>query len=173
MTYVHEIKSCTILNISRWGGDGETSQLSPQTFKLSSACSPPPPPTHPNVACCVPGPPDLVLASQAVPSPELPPKQNSYVEHCKGKSSILYTYARINSVYTMQLMLDCKNFVCLTLPPHKRKSLNYTSLGYEALGSFGKWTVNISVLVCNLGVCAGYLIFISSNLQVSSCVICT
>ena len=79
----------------------------------------------------------------------------------------------------MQLMLECKNLVSWRLPPGKKKSLNYTELGRVALGSFGKWAVNLSVLGCNLGVCAGYLIFISSNLQVSdshcvwlSCLVC-
>ena len=39
------------------------------------------------------------------------------------------------------------------------------------MGQFGKWAVDISVLGCNLGVCAGYMIFISSNLQVRVCVV--
>lgn len=39
------------------------------------------------------------------------------------------------------------------------------------MGQFGKWAVDISVLGCNLGVCAGYMIFISSNLQVKVCVV--
>jgi len=38
------------------------------------------------------------------------------------------------------------------------------------MGQFGKWAVDISVLGCNLGVCAGYMTFISSNLQVKVCV---
>lgn len=71
----------------------------------------------------------------------------------------------------MQLMLDCKRFVERKLTPEERKSLNYTQLGWEALGPFGKWAVNISVLTCNLGVCAGYMIFISSNLEVCKSVI--
>ncbi|CAI8048051.1 Proton-coupled amino acid transporter 4 [Geodia barretti] len=69
------------------------------------------------------------------------------------------------SVYTMQLMLECKHYVCARLPSReKRKSLNYTELGRQALGGFGKWAVDISVLGCNLGVCAGYMIFIAGNL---------
>ncbi|XP_064404830.1 uncharacterized protein LOC135350057 isoform X2 [Halichondria panicea] len=75
----------------------------------------------------------------------------------------------IASVYTMQLMLDCKRFIERRSPS---KSLTYTQLGWEAMGPFGKWAVNISVLGCNLGVCAGYMIFISSNLQWSfSCLL--
>ena len=54
------------------------------------------------------------------------------------------------------------------LSPAKRKALNYTELGRQALGPFGKWAVDVSVLACNLGVCAGYMIFISGNLHVSS-----
>ena len=56
------------------------------------------------------------------------------------------------------------------MSPEKRRSLNYTELGRAAMGQFGKWAVVISVLSCNLGVCAGYMIFISSNLQVKVCV---
>ena len=52
------------------------------------------------------------------------------------------------------------------MPAEKRRSLNYTELGRVAMGQFGKWAVDISVLGCNLGVCAGYMIFISSNLRV-------
>lgn len=69
------------------------------------------------------------------------------------------------SVYTMQLMLECKEDIIRKLPPDERKSFTYTQLGKEALGFFGKWAVNISVLGCNLGVCAGYMIFIASNLR--------
>ena len=70
------------------------------------------------------------------------------------------------SVYTMQLMLECKKKIGTTLSPEQARSLTYTELGKIALGWFGKWSVNIAVLCCNLGVCAGYMIFISSNLQV-------
>ena len=53
------------------------------------------------------------------------------------------------------------------LPIKEKKGLNYTHIGEKALGLFGKWSVNLAVLLCNLGVCAGYMIFISSNLQVN------
>ena len=77
-----------------------------------------------------------------------------------------------HSVYTMQLMLECKHFVAeKILPPEKRKSLNYTELGRQAMGAVGKWAVDVSVLGCNLGVAAGYMIFIASNLHVRA-VIC-
>ena len=68
----------------------------------------------------------------------------------------------------MQLILECKKKVGRTLSPEQAHSLTFTDLGKHALGQFGKWSVNIAVLCCNLGVCAGYMIFISSNLQVSS-----
>ena len=71
------------------------------------------------------------------------------------------------SVYTMQLMLECKHVVERQLPIREKQNLNYTQIGEKAWGLFGKWAVNLSVLLCNLGVCAGYMIFISSNLQVS------
>ncbi len=66
----------------------------------------------------------------------------------------------------MQLMLDIKRHIQQTLPARDTKELTYTRIGYIALGPFGKWAVNIAVLGCNLGVCAGYMIFISTNLQV-------
>ena len=69
----------------------------------------------------------------------------------------------------MQLMLEIKWHIEQKLNPERRNKLNYTEIGYVALGPFGKWAVNIAVLGCNLGVCAGYMIFISINLQV--CVI--
>lgn len=80
-----------------------------------------------------------------------------------GTTGMVYLGAL--SVYTMQLMLECKKYVTRSLPVEKRQSLNYTELGRHALGQFGKWAVDISVLCCNLGVCAGYLVFIASNLQ--------
>ena len=66
----------------------------------------------------------------------------------------------------MQLMLEVKRHLQKTLPVRESKELTYTQIGYRALGPIGKWAVNISVLGCNLGVCAGYMIFISTNLQV-------
>ena len=67
----------------------------------------------------------------------------------------------------MHLMLEIKRHIQDKLPSERRKSLNYPEIGYVALGPFGKWAVNIAVLGCNLGVCAGYMIFISDNLRVS------
>ena len=77
----------------------------------------------------------------------------------------------------MQLMLQCRDEVFLELTPVQKKSFTYTELGRKAfekikingynLGSVGKWAVDLSVLGCNLGVCAGYMIFIASNLRVS------
>lgn len=71
----------------------------------------------------------------------------------------------IVSVYTMQLILECKKRVGKNLSPEQAHSLTFTDIGNAALGLIGKWSVNIAVLCCNLGVCAGYMIFISSNLQ--------
>ena len=71
------------------------------------------------------------------------------------------------SVYTMQLMLEVKRHIEKNYPGQSNKELNYTKMGHVALGTFGKWAVNIAVLGCNLGVCAGYMIFISTNLQVT------
>ena len=63
-------------------------------------------------------------------------------------------------------MLDIKHHIEQKYPEQSAKDLNYTKIGHIAMGTFGKWAVNIAVLGCNLGVCAGYMIFISTNLQV-------
>ena len=68
----------------------------------------------------------------------------------------------------MQLMLECKTAVTDRLMPLRyNEPITYTRIGREALGFVGKWAVDLSVLGCNLGVCAGYMIFIASNMQVS------
>lgn len=79
----------------------------------------------------------------------------------------------------MQLMLQCRDEVFQNLSPEEKKNFNYTELGKKAfekiriegknLGPIGKWAVDLSVLACNLGVCAGYMIFIASNLRVCYC----
>ena len=71
------------------------------------------------------------------------------------------------SLYTMQLMLECKTVVTDRLAPlHYNEPVTYTRIGREALGFVGKWAVDLAVLGCNLGVCAGYMIFIANNMQV-------
>ncbi len=67
----------------------------------------------------------------------------------------------------MQLMLEIKEYIVRKMGHDKDKELNYTEMGRYALGTFGAWMVNITVVGCNLGVCAGYMIFISTNLEVS------
>ena len=88
--------------------------------------------------------------------------------HIKVNYNSMYHIVNFSvySVYTMQLILECKKRVGRNLSPEQAHSLTFTDLGNVALGSVGKWMVNIAVLCCNLGVCAGYMIFISSNLQV-------
>ena len=73
----------------------------------------------------------------------------------------------LSSVYTMQLMLEIKKHILQRLGHDKNKELNYTEMGRYSLGTVGAWLVNITVVCCNMGVCAGYMIFISSNLEVS------
>ena len=85
---------------------------------------------------------------------------------CNQKLCIAINFSPVPSVYTMQLILECKKKVGRSLSPDQAHSLTFTDLGNSALGAVGKWMVNIAVLCCNLGVCAGYMIFISSNLQV-------
>ncbi len=80
----------------------------------------------------------------------------------------MYVYISPYSVYTMQLMLECKVAAVSQLPPSERRGFTYSQLGREAMGAVGKWMVDFAVLGCNLGVCAGYMIFISSNLRVGT-----
>lgn len=67
----------------------------------------------------------------------------------------------------MQLILECKNYATKGLSPIKKKEFTFNDVGREAFGFSGKFAVDLNVIFCNLGVCAGYIIFIASNLQVS------
>ena len=67
----------------------------------------------------------------------------------------------------MQMMLEIKEYILRKIGHDKDKELTYTEIGRHAMGSVGAWLVNIAVVGCNLGVCAGYMIFISTNLTVS------
>ena len=82
----------------------------------------------------------------------------------------VYSYYHY-SVYTMQLMLECKNYATTTmgLSSIKKKEFTFNDVGRAAFGFPGKFAVDLNVIFCNLGVCAGYIIFIASNLQASCC----
>ena len=67
----------------------------------------------------------------------------------------------------MQLILDCKRYATRKLSSEDRKEFTFNDVGHKAFGFFGKLAVDFNVIFCNLGVCAGYVIFIASNLQVS------
>ena len=82
-------------------------------------------------------------------------------------TSTARTHTHTHSVYTMQLLIECKLYLSRELSPAERRAFNFTELGKRALGESGKWAVNLSVVGCNLGVCAAYMIFISNNLRVS------
>ena len=75
------------------------------------------------------------------------------------------------SVYTMQLMLECKNYATKGWSSIKKKEFTFNDVGREAFGFPGKFAVDLNVIFCNLGVCAGYIIFIASNLQASCCTV--
>ncbi|XP_076344779.1 uncharacterized protein LOC143244286 isoform X6 [Tachypleus tridentatus] len=45
------------------------------------------------------------------------------------------------------------------------KDLNYGDLGQHAMGNIGRWLVDMTILVSQLGFCCAYLIFISENLS--------
>ena len=66
----------------------------------------------------------------------------------------------------MQLILECKDYATQYLPPEKKKQFTFNDVGRIAFGFLGKLAVDFNVIFCNLGVCAGYIIFIASNLQV-------
>ena len=67
----------------------------------------------------------------------------------------------------MQIILDCKRFATRNLSSKDRKEYTFNDVGRKSFGFFGKLAVDLNVIFCNLGVCAGYVIFIASNLQVS------
>ena len=67
----------------------------------------------------------------------------------------------------MHLILQCKNFATRNLSPQDKRKFTYNDIGRTAFGTAGKLAVDFVVLFCNLGVSASYIVFISSNLQVS------
>lgn len=69
----------------------------------------------------------------------------------------------ILSLYTMRLMLECKHKVNNSLAPWSQAN-TYADVG-KSIASWGHIAVNTTVLLCNLGVCSGYMIFIGLNLQ--------
>ena len=66
----------------------------------------------------------------------------------------------------MQLILQCKHHVTKGLSPDDKQKFTFTDIGKAAGGVIGKWSVDFSVILCNIGVCAGYTVFIASNIQV-------
>lgn len=70
------------------------------------------------------------------------------------------------SAYTMQLILQCKQHVTKGLAPDDKQKFTFTDIGKAAGGVIGKWSVDFSVILCNIGVCAGYTVFIATNIQV-------
>ena len=91
----------------------------------------------------------------------------THTQHAICPYTHQYWHNLLCSVYTMQLLIECKQSLSKELSPAERRAFNFTKLGERALGEFGKWAVNLSVVGCNLGVCAAYMIFISNNLRVS------
>jgi amino acid permease len=69
------------------------------------------------------------------------------------------------SAYTMQLLIQCKQRASRGLPPERKREFTFTDVGRVAAGTVGKWSVDFSVILCNIGVCAGYTVFIASNLR--------
>lgn len=82
------------------------------------------------------------------------------------------------SIKAMFLLIDCKNRMAtkatLTLAtklpngsasPLHQKSIDYGDVGLAALGPFGRWLVDINILISQVGFCCAYLIFISENLH--------
>ena len=76
-------------------------------------------------------------------------------------------YTCLCSAYTMQLLLQCKHYASRELSAKRRKNFTFTEIGKAAGGWIGKWSVDVCTLFTNVGVCAGYTVFIASNLQVS------
>ena len=68
----------------------------------------------------------------------------------------------------MQLILQCKHHVTKGLSLEEKQKFTFTDIGKAAGRAIGKWSVDFSVILCNIGVCAGYTVFIASNIQVSN-----
>ena len=85
---------------------------------------------------------------------------------------ITYAYSYALLVF-LQCLLNAFNYWSVrTLPLpiilHKNKrKYTYNDIGRAAFGTIGKLAVDFFVLFCNLGVSASYIVFISSNLQVT------
>lgn len=79
------------------------------------------------------------------------------------------------SIKAMFLLIDCKNRLSSKSTLHlgtkhnntslNNKNLDYGDVGMVALGSFGRWLVDINILISQVGFCCAYLIFISENLH--------
>ena len=67
------------------------------------------------------------------------------------------------SLYTMLLILEIKRG-CQKVT--KNRNLDFSTMGRVCMGVPGRILVDISILLCNLGVCAGYMLFIGGNLRI-------
>ena len=67
------------------------------------------------------------------------------------------------SLYTMLLIVEIRR-ACQRIS--NNKNIDFSSMGTICMGIPGRVVVDISVVMCNLGVCAGYVIFIGGNLRV-------
>ena len=67
------------------------------------------------------------------------------------------------SLYTMLLILEIKRG-CQSISG--KRNLDFSTMGKICMGLPGRILVDISVLICNLGVCAGYMLFIGGNLRI-------
>lgn len=87
-----------------------------------------------------------------------------YAIKCSGilLGPIALVLISVISLYTMNLMLHCKRFVRRYL---SEDAECYASIGQAIAPSWGHHAVNYNVIFCNVGVCAGYLIFIGMNFQ--------
>lgn len=58
---------------------------------------------------------------------------------------------------------DCLQMV--EFEKYQAPSLNYGDIGYHALGGLGRWLVDLTLLISQLGFCCAYLIFILENVS--------
>ena len=79
-----------------------------------------------------------------------------------------FPFYPLSSAYTMQLILQCKHHATKKLSPSDKQKFTFTDIGRAAGGVIGKWSVDFSVILCNIGVCAGYTVFIGTNVQVGN-----
>ncbi|XP_065886219.1 uncharacterized protein [Dysidea avara] len=86
---------------------------------------------------------------------------------------IVMTLVGFFSVKAMLVLIDCRAKIIndatgsgkVLSPTTMDSAIDYGEVGFYAIGPAGKWLVEVSIIVSQLGFCCAYLIFISENLH--------